>query len=127
LDQRAGHVSGFAGVFLTLRQRPWPLAARAAIEVKEIIYGDNGKKLKETEEVRKRLPPDKTAATFWLKSRQPLSRLSGCSGACAAGAQPRRGKRVCAVAEHGLRNAENEEVEGVLPATVRGGKEPAVS
>ena len=31
------------------------------------------------------------------------------------GAQPRRGKRVDAVGEHGLRNAENEEVERVLP------------
>ena len=37
-------------------------------------------------------------------------------------AQARRGKRVCAVAEQGLRNAENEEVEGILPATVGGGK-----
>jgi hypothetical protein len=46
------------------------------ITVKEIIYGDYGKKLKETEEVRvvevrKRLPPDTAAAFFWLKNRQP--------------------------------------------------------
>ncbi len=47
-----------------------------AIKVRTIVYGDNGKKLKETEEVRvvevrKRLPPDTTAAIFWLKNRQP--------------------------------------------------------
>ena len=40
------------------------------------------------------------------------------------GAQPRRCKRVSAVAEHGLRNAENEEVAGVFPATVLGSGQP---
>jgi hypothetical protein len=54
-------------------------------------------------------------------------RTSAVARACTAVAQARWGKRVCAVAEHGLRNAENEEVEGILPATVGGGKQPAVS
>ena len=56
-----------------------------------------------------------------------VDRKSIVGGVLRAWPQPRRDKRVCAVTEHGLRNAENEEVEGVFPPTVCGGKEPAIS
>lgn len=47
---------------------------QVAIKCKDIIYGDNGKKLKEIEHVEvvdlvKRAPPDTTAGIFWLKNR----------------------------------------------------------
>ncbi len=46
------------------------------IKLKTVIYGDNGKRLKEEERVEvvsvlKRQPPDVTAQIFWLKNRQP--------------------------------------------------------
>lgn len=46
-----------------------------AIKVREIVYGDNGKKLKEVErvevvDVKRVLPPSDTAMIFWLKNRR---------------------------------------------------------
>lgn len=47
-----------------------------AIKVREVVYGDNGKKLKEIErvelvEVKRVLAPCTTAMIFWHKNRQP--------------------------------------------------------
>ncbi len=46
-----------------------------AIKVKEVQYGDNGKKISEVEkvvvvEVNKMTPPDTTACMFWLTNRE---------------------------------------------------------
>ena len=46
-----------------------------AIKVKEVIFGENGKRLKEVErvevvEVTKTLPPGETSMIFWLKNRK---------------------------------------------------------
>ena len=54
-----------------------------AFKLKRVIYGDNGKKLREVERIEivkavKKLPPDVRAQIFWLKHRQP--KLWGDSG-----------------------------------------------
>jgi len=46
-----------------------------AVIGKDVVYGDNGKKLRETEwveviQVLKKLPPDVRAQIFWLRCRQ---------------------------------------------------------
>jgi hypothetical protein len=47
-----------------------------AVVCKEVTYGDDGQKLRETERVEvvqvvRKLPPDVRAEQFWLKNRQP--------------------------------------------------------
>lgn len=54
------------------------ITEQQAFKVKTIIYDDNGKKEREFEEVKvvevtKELPPDTTAAIFWLKNRKSRS------------------------------------------------------
>ena len=57
-----------------------------AFKLKTIEYGENGKKLRESEDVKvvevvKRLPPDTAATIFWLRNRQP--QLWGRDGSAA--------------------------------------------
>lgn len=48
------------------------------IKIKDVVYAENGKKIRETErveiiEVTKRLPADPTMAQFWLRNRRWLN------------------------------------------------------
>lgn len=52
------------------------IAIKKTFKVKDIVYNDNGKKIRETEKLvegydEQHIPADTTAQIFWLKNRKP--------------------------------------------------------
>lgn len=75
---RAGKVLSDVDVAISMRERAKGYRYLEAVptKVKETIYGENGKKLREIEKVEitmveRVVPPDTTAGKYWLGNRHP--------------------------------------------------------